>query len=531
MDSDNKYNKPLLQTKNKAPFLFALIASIFTMAMGCSGNQRDQTQNNAIDPEQKAIALQNEPMVKAACGNCHAFVDANKLDKITWAAVIKVMAPKMGLFEHNGETYFNEKNDPEVDQSIYPTSPIISHEDLDKIFHYYETLTPNTLPDQKRKYPIAKENGLFKVNHQQGMFPAVGNMPMTTYVSIVPGKNEIILGSFGEKGNLASFNTNGILNWSQSFPSGPTWVDYSISNQWLVTCIGSVQPTNAKIGSIHNFSPQSKLSSVVASKVARPVMAFRLPNTQNILINAFGHLKGQTYTFNPTKQSAEQILRDIPGAICSRIVDWDGDGKKDILTLFAQNRESIVFFKNTGHGFQETSILLETLPVFGSNSFDVADMNQDGKPDIVYTCGDNADYSVVLKDYHGVYIYLHQGNNNLKPSFFYPLHGCFKALARDFDLDGDQDIITVSFFADFLTQNEEAAVYLENNKMDFKPYAMPGYDIGRWLTLDAADADGDGDQDLVFGNMSMGPESFMTKEQIQKFATGPSCIFYMNTTK
>jgi len=287
---------------------------IALIAINACGGSNENTDNN-IDPEAQKIALQNEPMVKTACSGCHAFVPADKLDKNTWEAVIKVMAPKMGIFEHNGETYFNEKSDPNVDASIYPLNPTIAPEDLDKIFHYYQTLAPDALPAQNRKYPIAKDNGLFQLNHQNGMFPAVGNMPMTTFVSMVPGKNEIIMGSFGEKGNLASFNTNGTRNWSQEFPSAPTWVDFSNPNQWLVTCIGSVQPTNAKIGSIHNFSPQSKNSSVVASEVARPVMSFRLPQSNQILINAFGHLKGQTYTYNTNKKSQEQVLRDIPGAI------------------------------------------------------------------------------------------------------------------------------------------------------------------------------------------------------------------------
>jgi hypothetical protein len=43
--------------------------------------------------------------------------------------------------------------------------------------------------------------------------------------------------------------------------------------------------------------------------------------------------------------------------------------------------------------------------------------------------------------------------------------------------------------------------------------------------MDAADADGDGDQDLVFGNLSMGPESFMSQEQVKKFTAGPACIY------
>jgi hypothetical protein len=49
--------------------------------------------------------------------------------------------------------------------------------------------------------------------------------------------------------------------------------------------------------------------------------------------------------------------------------------------------------------------------------------------------------------------------------------------------------------------------------------------------MDASDVDGDGDQDLVFGNLSMGPESFMSQEQVKKFAAGPACIFLKNTTR
>jgi hypothetical protein len=29
----------------------------------------------------------------------------------------------------------------------------------------------------------------------------------------------------------------------------------------------------------------------------------------------------------------------------------------------------------------------------------------------------------------------------------------------------------------------------------------------------------------------MGPESFMTQEQVKKFAAGPACVFYKNTTR
>jgi tetratricopeptide (TPR) repeat protein len=48
------------------------------------------------------------------------------------------------------------------------------------------------------------------------------------------------------------------------------------------------------------------------------------------------------------------------------------------------------------------------------------DFNNDGYKDILYTCGDNADYSSnVLKSYHGVYIFLNDGHNNFSQKYFF----------------------------------------------------------------------------------------------------------------
>ena len=516
----------LKNDRMKRHFNITLIA--FCVALVACGPKESDTANESSS-EEVALAKQNEATVKAVCGSCHTFIPANYLDKSAWASVIPVMAAKMGIFEHNGETYFNEKSDPNVEPGTYPSEPTLTHEDLDKVLQYFAALAPDSLPGQQRNHPIKPNKGLFSLPASVGHFPAVGNMPMTTFVNIVPKAKQIILGSFGDKGDLSAYQTSGDLLWRKAFPSAVSWVDQSQSNPWLVNCIGSIQPTNAKIGSIHAFNPSTREEKQIADKLPRPVQSFYLPNNQ-LLINGFGHLKGRTFTFNP-KTKEEQILRDIPGAISTKIADWDGDGKKDIITLFAQNKESIVFFKNTGHGYQETAILLETMPVFGSTNFELADMNGDGKLDIVYTCGDNADYTVILKPYHGVYIYLNQGNNQLKQSHFYPVHGCFKPAVKDFDLDGDLDIVTIAFFADFLNQPQESLLYFENNKGDFQPYEMPGYDLGRWLTLDAADADGDGDDDLVIGNLSMGPESFMTQEMVKQFAAGPACMYLENKTR
>jgi hypothetical protein len=197
--------------------------------------------------------------------------------------------------------------------------------------------------------------------------------------------------------------------------------------------------------------------------------------------------------------------------------------------LFAQGDEGIFLFTNKGHGKFEQEEVLRFQPIFGSSYFELADFNKDGYPDILYTCGDNADYSPALKPYHGVYIFLNDGNNHFKQEYFFPMYGCFKAIARDFDGDGDLDIAAISFFADYTNHPEESFIYLENKGgLDFQPYSIPNTSSGRWLTMDAGDLDGDGKIDLILGNFAIAPTSI--KAAIN-WKEGPAFLVLKNIIK
>jgi hypothetical protein len=156
-------------------------------------------------------------------------------------------------------------------------------------------------------------------------------------------------------------------------------------------------------------------------------------------------------------------------------------------------------------------------PIYGSTYFEPADFNADGHPDILYSCGDNADYTGnTLKYYHGVYIYLNDGNNRFTQRYFFPQHGTIKAVARDFDRDGDLDIAAISFFPDLKNQPGESFVYLENKgNFSFAPYTIEAVSEGRWMTMDAGDIDGDGDDDILLGSMIL-PSSNQYKSDAQK---------------
>ncbi len=180
------------------------------------------------------------------------------------------------------------------------------------------------------------------------------------------------------------------------------------------------------------------------------------------------------------------------------------DGLPDIIALFAQGEEGIFLFLNKGNGSFETKELLRFPPVYGSSYFEMEDVNGDGLKDFIYTCGDNLDFTKVLKNYHGVYIFVNKGDDKFEQRFFFPIHGCYKAVAKDFDRDGDIDIAAISYFPDANNQPEEAFVYLENKGgFNFSPYSIKPFNRGNWLTMDAADLDGDGDDDIVIGSMAL----------------------------
>jgi hypothetical protein len=143
----------------------------------------------------------------------------------------------------------------------------------------------------------------------------------------------------------------------------------------------------------------------------------------------------------------------------------------------------------------------------------VIDFNHDGKPDILYTCGDNDDYSPILKPYHGVYIFTNQGNWKFKQTYFYHINGCSKAVAADFDHDGDLDLAVIAFFPDFKNHPTEGFTYHEQTSAGkFKVNEIPVNQFGRWISMDVADVDQDGYPDVLLGNFSIGGKGLINQK-------------------
>jgi hypothetical protein len=188
----------------------------------------------------------------------------------------------------------------------------------------------------------------------------------------------------------------------------------------------------------------------------------------------------------------------------------------------------MLMFLNDGKGNFVQKEIFRRAPVWGHSYFELADFNGDGEMDFLVVNGDNGDYEAPPKTYHGIRIFLKKGDG-YEESFFYPMHGAYKAVARDFDGDGDLDIAAVSFFPDYENSPRESFVYLENKGgLKFEASTFRECIAGRWLTMDAADVDGDGDIDIVLGSLIKMPNVLpdFLKQLWEK--QSPSLLFLIN---
>jgi hypothetical protein len=219
----------------------------------------------------------------------------------------------------------------------------------------------------------------------------------------------------------------------------------------------------------------------------------------------FGNYTGGVAVFENLgrgKFKRHQISQQ-PGARKVVVKDFDGDGLKDIMALITQGNEQLTLFSNTGNFKFRITSLLRFPPVYGSSYFELADFNQDGKDDILYSNGDNADYSSILKPYHGLRIYLNTGVNQYEEAWFFPWDGASQTISRDFDEDGDMDIAAISFFPNLKMSPERGFVYFQNSgNLKFTATTTRYAASARWMTMHSGDIDGDNDEDVLLAALN-----------------------------
>lgn len=447
------------------------------------------------------------------CANCHEYPDPSFLDKGTWVkSVLPAMAARLNLVDFNGK------------YGVTLTSAI-SVPDFEDIVAFYKSMAPEKLVVPEDKATV--DWSIFRLQKPAATSYKPGDDANTLMVNYDPADNKLYTGDM--RNNVYSWDADLRSTLVAKTPSPAVHANFYKAdgkNNAAITCIGILNPNDLLKGSVVTIDLDSKREEkpvTIADKLSRPVQTITADFNKDGLLDhvtcGFGNNQGNLYLFTQQQDHSykKSVIRAMPGSEGLVTGDFNKDGYTDLMCLFAQADEGIWMFLNDKKGGFTTKNILHFPPIYGSSSFQLVDFNHDGRPDILYTCGDNSDLSPVLKPYHGIYIFTNQGDWTFKQTYFYHLNGASKAVAADFDHDGDLDIAAISYFPDFLDHPQQGFTYLEQTGSGkFKAHEIPVNKYGRWIAMEVADVNKDGYPDVVLGNFSVAGRGLIHQKGVKQ---------------
>ncbi len=478
--------RKLFFIKNKVVYFFSIFLWI-----SCSS------------PDQKKEVI----LFKTYCASCHILPNIDDLPKDIWATkILPDMAARMGIRDGKynplrGLGY--DEMEAIILKEIYPKRPVIDIESWKLLKNYIINLAPDTLLSigysntsselkQFKAIPISLDSS-------QGSF--------ITFLQYNNNEKKLWVGDI--TGNLLEYDfLNQRTKKLQNF--GTALVDFTKKDTIsYATAIGILDPSEISTGKI--ITIQKNKTESIPHVLHRPVnnLVIDLDNDGNdeLVVSEFGNFTGELsllYKDNDGNYKKRTLLNQ-PGTIRVLAKDMNKDGKVDLIALTSQGDETItILYQQDNLEFRSVKVLRFS-PIYGSSWFDLIDYDGDGDDDIITVNGDNADKSYIQKPYHGLRIHINDGNNNFVEKYFYPLNGATRFVANDFDQDGDVDFGVISTFPDYENSPEFSFVYLQNineANFTFEPYTFKDSNLGRWFLLDSGDIDNDGDEDIILSSFT-----------------------------
>lgn len=485
-------------------FFHLLWVGVILLVIACQSSSKNDLDDfdkiRSIDNH--SMELSGKSLSDAYCSACHLKPDPSLLDKTTWErSVLPDMRRRLGLITADDfGVAIGEDNGAPI--GIYSTETLIRKSEWDLIQAYYLANAPERLPE------IVRSPGEIKDLDSFGLITPnfTNKRPSLTTIAVYHEEESLIY--LGDRLN-------------QMFRIDP--VDLTIKDSIAITSpvsdirfrerggldllhMGYMDPSNFSIGQLQFWQAEPFSPMVMADSLRRPVnFSFSDLNgdgKEDVVISNFGHHIGNLMWFEQTSSGFQpHLLNNRPGARKTIIDDVNGDGLPDVIALMTQAKEGVFVYFNLGNGEFREENWLAFDPVFGSSDFDWVDIDGDGYKEIVLVNGDNADFSPILKPYHGLRIFKNDDSNQFEEVFFYPMHGASGLVVGEFTADGKTDIAVISHFPSKHQEGLDNFLFFEQkNAFEFEVKTKP--ELGQWslLTISKGDISGNGKEDIILGS-------------------------------
>lgn len=463
------------------------------LVFSCSLLQAEQTARPSTE---EIIAMVNQ-----YCGGCHVAPSPSLLPKHSWPAVIDSMVTLAK--NRTGQEVIPEETARHIKALYYGSSP--------------QALP--TLPYIDQRHPSLQ----FSANNigEGSAIPQILNIQT---VDLGRKADHSFLVCDGERQQVILLETDTGKNpeWQETvlaeidIPIATQVVDYNGNGllDILVADLGEFPPNGILAGKIYLLEQQKDGSF---SKSLMMHQLGRVTDMQALDLDGDGDLDlavavfgggdvGEVFWMEALSDGTHRkhSLLGLSGALNITPVDINGSGRMDLVTLVAQEHEAVIAFLNQGEGnFERYNIVTAGHPMFGATSMVVADMNRDGRSDIIFSNGDAHDTQTDPKPYHGVQWLENLGDMQFVAHDIGRFYGAANVAVDDLDADGDLDIVATSWINYWDDPKRQSLVWFENTgKEAFRPRPISG-DYRGLVPLELVDITGNGQLDILTGSFRM----------------------------